>query len=131
MKRERMLMDALIKARAEIKSRSMDGVALTLPLAQPASAHSRVIVAACTHMPRHGTIIASWGLGWDHVSVSLPDRTPTWAEMSYVRRVFFHDHEVVMQLHPATGDHINVHDHCLHLWRPQEATIPLPPKILV
>jgi hypothetical protein len=37
----------------------------------------------------------------------------------------------VMQLHPARVDYINFHPHCLHLWRPVDATIPLPPSCLV
>jgi hypothetical protein len=76
-------------------------------------------------------IVASWQLGWDHVSVSLPDRCPTWDEMERVKRAFFQPWEVVMQLHVATADHINCHPYCLHLWRPHAAAIPLPPKEFV
>jgi hypothetical protein len=61
----------------------------------------------------------SAGGGWDHVSVSLPDRCPTWEEMSFVKDLFFRDDEVVMQLHPAKSEHVNFHPYCLHLWRPQ------------
>lgn len=64
-------------------------------------------------------IIVSDGGGWDHVSVSRPDRTPTWEEMDRVKRLCFRDDEVVMQLHVNDGRKVNVHDHCLHLWRPQ------------
>jgi len=64
-------------------------------------------------------IIASDGGGWDHVSVSLADRCPTWAEMCEVKDLFFRDDEVVIQLHPAKANHINMHPFCLHLWRPQ------------
>lgn len=63
--------------------------------------------------------IVSDGGGWDHVSVSLRTRTPTWTELEYVRRSFFRDDETVMQLHVPSSDHINNHDTCLHLWRPQ------------
>jgi hypothetical protein len=76
-------------------------------------------------------IIASIGCDWDHVSVSLEKRCPTWIEMDYVKRLFFHQDEVVMQLHPAEKDHVNVHSYCLHLWRPQKEEIPLPPKWMV
>jgi hypothetical protein len=75
--------------------------------------------------------VATNGDGWDHVSVSLPGRTPTWAEMDYAKRTFFHEHEVAMQLHVAEDKHINVHPYCLHLWRPHRADIPLPPRIMV
>jgi hypothetical protein len=77
-------------------------------------------------------IIASSGLGWDHVSVSLPDRTPTWEEMSLVKRVFFLPTEVVMQLHPSESEYVNHHPFCLHLWRPHAPlVIPLPDPIMV
>lgn len=76
-------------------------------------------------------IIASTGEGWDHLSVSLADRTPTWAEMDHVKRMFFRPDEVAFQLHVSAADHISIHDHCLHLWRPQKREIPLPPKRLV
>ena len=76
-------------------------------------------------------VIVSEGGGWDHVSVSLPKRCPTWDEMDYVRRLFFRDDETVMQLHvPMTG-HVNMHRFCLHLWRPQQDTIPRPPSTFV
>lgn len=76
-------------------------------------------------------IIASWGDDWDHVSVSLPDRCPTWEEMDKVKRAFFDRDELVMQIHPAEADHISMHPYCLHLWRPHRCSIPLPPKIMV
>lgn len=59
------------------------------------------------------------GSGWDHVSVSLATRTPTWEEMCWVKRLWFLPEEVVMQLHPAESEYVNYHPFCLHLWRPQ------------
>lgn len=64
-------------------------------------------------------VIASDGAGWDHVSVSAPGRTPTWDEMERVKRLFFRDDETAMQLHVPPAEHVNLHAHCLHLWRPQ------------
>lgn len=69
--------------------------------------------------------------GWDHVSVSRNNRCPNWPEMDHVKRIFFTDDEVVMQLHVARRDHVNIHPFVLHLWRPQAEAIPLPPKVLV
>lgn len=76
-------------------------------------------------------VIQSDGLDWDHVSVSLPNRCPTYDEMEHVRKLFFRDDETVMQLHVPVKDHRNVHQFCLHLWRPQHAEIPRPPAHLV
>lgn len=63
--------------------------------------------------------IISCGQGWDHVSVSLSNRCPTWDEMDKIKRMFWKDDEVVMQLHVNSGSKINIHPFCLHLWRPQ------------
>lgn len=76
-------------------------------------------------------VIASSGEGWDHVSVSLETRCPTWDEMEFVKRKFFNDDETAMQLHVPPSDHINHHPHCLHLWRPHGEKIPRPPNFLV
>jgi hypothetical protein len=76
-------------------------------------------------------VIAANGEGWDHVSVSLEKRAPNWREMSLIHRMFFRDDEVAMQLHVPPKDHINVHPNVLHIWRPHDQAIPLPPKIFV
>lgn len=76
-------------------------------------------------------IIASVGMGWDHVSVSLPNRCPNWPEMSRVKGLFFRDDETAMQLHVPAADHVNNHPYCLHLWRPHDVAIPRPPGLLV
>lgn len=76
-------------------------------------------------------VIVSSGEGWDHVSVSRPNRCPNWLEMEHVKRMFFRDDAVAMQLHVPSKDHINLHPFCLHIWRPHDKEIPLPPSIMV
>lgn len=76
-------------------------------------------------------IVASDGEGWEHVSASLPNRTPNWREMEFVCRLFWTEDEAVMQLHPPRSDWISNHPHCLHLWRPTDGAIPLPPSWMV
>lgn len=76
-------------------------------------------------------IIASSTMGWDHVSVSLPNRCPSWGEMDHVKRLFFQEDETVMQLHVPPTDKINKHNFCLHLWRPRGEEIPTPPAFMV
>ena len=76
-------------------------------------------------------VIASSGLGWDHVSVSLPNRCPNWPEMCHIKELFWDAEEAVMQLHPPKSQWINNHAYCLHLWRPQQQEIPLPQGELV
>lgn len=76
-------------------------------------------------------IIASSDMGWDHVSVARRDRAPSYIEMDWIKRLFFKPTETAYQLHVPVEDHINFHEHCLHLWRPQRVDIPLPPKEMV
>jgi len=90
----------------------------------------------CFEIPYVGTgkfltVICSDGGGWDHVSVSLPNRCPNWGEMCFVKDLFFDAEEEVMQLHPAKSQYKNFHPYCLHLWRPQKDKIPLPDTIFV
>ena len=78
-------------------------------------------------------VIASDGLGWEHVSVSREDRCPTWAEMNFVKNLFWDDEDCVVQYHPPRSEYVNNHPFCLHLWRPTTAGVPmpLPPSYMV
>lgn len=64
-------------------------------------------------------VLCGNGGGWDHVSVSNPLECPSWEVMSAVKKLWFGPDEVVMQLHVAESDHINIHPNTLHLWMPQ------------
>lgn len=76
-------------------------------------------------------VIASSGEGWDHVSCSRSHRCPTWPEMEYVKRVFFLEEEVAMQLHLPVSKHLSYHPYTLHIWRPHDWSIILPPSEFV
>ena len=76
-------------------------------------------------------VIVSDGLDWEHVSVSLPTRCPTWDEMCRVKALFWDVEDCVMQLHPPESDWVNNHSYCLHLWRPIGLEIPRPPNYLI
>jgi hypothetical protein len=69
--------------------------------------------------------------GFEHVSVSLRDRTPTWEEMAWVKDQFWMPEEVCFQLHPAHSEYVSCHPHCLHIWRHRIFTLPLPSTKLV
>ncbi len=80
------------------------------------------------------TIISSgvdYEFGWEHVSVSIEHRTPNWAEMCFVKDLFWRDDEPVVQFHPPKSEYVNFHPFCLHLWRPLAALLPMPPSHLV
>lgn len=82
----------------------------------------------------HGTQffwIFSWGLDWEHLSVSTKKRCPTWEEMCLFKDLFWFPDETVMQLHPARDVYRNHHPNCLHLWKPLKEVIPTPPAEMV
>ena len=64
---------------------------------------------------------------WEHVSVALPSRDPTWAEMCEVKRMFFYPEEECVQFHPKESEYVNLHPHCLHMWRNQSGNMKKPP----
>lgn len=74
--------------------------------------------------------------GWEHVSVSYQykrrdrwiSRIPLWDEMCVIKDLFWNEGEIVFQLHPAKENYVNNHPHVLHLWRPVDGLIPLPPN---
>lgn len=76
-------------------------------------------------------VIASDEAGWEHVSVSLPNRCPTWPEMCLIKGMFWGDEDCVVQFHPLESEYVNNHPYCLHLWRPSGQDIPTPPSLLV
>jgi hypothetical protein len=87
----------------------------------------------------HLSVIASDGLGWEHVSVHahrvilkrLQMRTPTWSEMCLVKDIFWDAEDTVVQFHPPRSAYVNQHPHCLHLWRPTAGDLPAPPSFMV
>lgn len=79
-------------------------------------------------------LIASDGeaTGWDHVSVSVGSKSPpTWAEMCFVKDLFWDETECVVQFHPPKSDYVNIHPGVLHLWKAAKEPFPRPPKICV
>lgn len=80
---------------------------------------------------RKCTFIISWGGGWEHVSVCPRNRCPDWDEMCQIKDMFWNDDEVVMQLHPAKSEYVNIMTNCLHLWKPIDQDIPVPPTLFV
>lgn len=82
---------------------------------------------------RYGSVIWSNGGGWEHVSVCPYKRsyTPSWDDMCALKDMFFYEDEVVVQYHPAKKDYVNMIHNCLHLWKPIDETLPVPPSIFV
>ena len=80
------------------------------------------------------------GIDWEHVSVKIiykdsknkwQKRVPRWEEMCEVKDLFWKEDEAVIQVHPAKKDYVNFNENVLHLWRPVDGNLRLPPKICV
>lgn len=76
-------------------------------------------------------IVASWGGGWEHVSVSNSKRCPTWDEMCMIKDIFWREDEWCCEFHPAEADYVNNHNYCLHIWKPLNKELPTPPSWMV
>ncbi len=77
-------------------------------------------------------VIASDGLGWEHVSISpaSQQRCPTWDEMAFFKDAFWGPEDTVLQFHPPKSEYVNIHRFCLHLWRESGKNAETPPKLL-
>lgn len=75
--------------------------------------------------------IFSYQMGWEHLSVSMPSKTPTWDQMCMMKDIFWGKDEACVEYHPKEEDYINNHKHCLHIWKPTNVELPTPPSILV
>lgn len=80
-----------------------------------------------------GSVIFSYGAGWEHVSVSPFAKRilPSWDDMCVLKDMFFKDDEVAIQIHPPKADYVNNKENCLHLWRCTYKEMVLPPSCLV
>jgi len=81
------------------------------------------------HVSAHVQQLPSCGVARTHMTEER--RTPTWAEMCFVKDLFFDPEETVMQLHPKASKYINCHPHVLHLWRCHNRSIPMPDASMV
>lgn len=80
---------------------------------------------------RAAVVVFSWGGNWEHVSVSYPNRCPTWEEMCKVKNMFWNEDECVVQYHPPKSEYVNNYPYCLHLWRKSGENFETPPKNFV
>lgn len=53
---------------------------------------------------------------WLHVSLSFPDRMPSWETLKSVRDLFVGRERTVLQVLPPAAKYVNKHPYCLHLW---------------
>ena len=79
------------------------------------------------------SFVASWGGGWDHVSVAPLKKkiVPSWEMMCKVKDIFFKPDEAVIQIHPPEDQYVDNLSNCLHLWRSNDKEMVLPPSCFV
>lgn len=65
---------------------------------------------------------------WEHVSVHVDGRCPTYEEMMEVRGWFWLETETVVQFSVPQSEHINLHPHTLHMWRCIDEAVIQPPR---
>jgi hypothetical protein len=95
-----------------------------IPIPFCAGGGLRVISSGCCADPKKDG-------NWEHVSVSLPNRCPTWEEMKFTKELFRTDNETVLQFHPRKSEYVNNHEFTLHLWRQNGKNHPLPERRLI
>lgn len=96
-----------------------------------ADGNNGAFIVSSLKLKQPASVIASDGMGWEHVSISFPNRLPTWDEMCFIKSLFWDKEDCVVQFHPPESDYINNHPYCLHLWRPTNQEIPRPDWFLV
>lgn len=66
-------------------------------------------VIASSDENQHGTLL--------HVSLSYPDRNPSWEDIKQVRGAFYAEDIDCMMVLPKTADYVNLHPHTFHIWQ--------------
>lgn len=56
----------------------------------------------------HGTLL--------HLSISHPERYPTWEELKACKAYFFGDAKDAVMVFPREALWVNIHANCFHLW---------------
>ena len=79
------------------------------------------------------SFVASWGGGWDHISVAPIKRhiVPDWNTMCKVKQIFFKPDETAIEIHPSEDQYVNNLSNCLHMWRANDREMVLPPSCFV
>ena len=86
-----------------------------------------------TYFERHSgkwlRFVFTFDNNWEHLSVSMPSRDPSWEQMCIMKDIFWEDEEECVQFHPKKSEYINCHPHCLHIWRPVDGMIIVPKEL--
>lgn len=58
------------------------------------------------------------GQVWRHLSVATTSGIPSYTMMAGIKRWLLGDEGKAIMVFPPRSEHINIHQHCLHLWEP-------------
>lgn len=61
-------------------------------------------------------------MGW-HLSISCPNRYPTWDEIKQARYDLCPDEVTMAMILPPRKDYVNIHDFCFHLHEIQDEEV--------
>lgn len=69
------------------------------------------------HMGACNIILGSTAESGFHLSISCPDRYPTWDEIAHARFKLVPGDVTMAMLLPGEKDYVNIHANCFHLWQ--------------
>lgn len=74
-------------------------------------------------------IVTGWyhdHAGWLHASMSRPESVPSYDDLVLLHRAVWGATGYSYQVFAPVGDHVNIHDRCLHLWGRADGSPRLP-----
>ena len=77
------------------------------------------IIASGNHLSTGSIIVtqAEWAAAeWLHASIAFRDRDPTYLELAALHRAVFGRKRFSYQAFAPEAEHVNIHEHALHLW---------------
>lgn len=77
--------------------------------------NSEIKIQHCYYGPRDLSIIHSIDNGKNHISISTPNRQPSWKEIKEVKYTLLPKIEMVIIL-PSEHEYVNLHEYCFHLY---------------
>lgn len=72
---------------------------------------------ACRYEMNGCTIIVGSSSKGYHMSISHPDRLPTWEEIRTARYKLCPKNVTMAMLLPPENEYVNIHPNCFHLWQ--------------
>lgn len=66
------------------------------------------------------------GVVWRHASISRTDKMPTYQDLQLLHQAGWGSAGHAYQVFVPPGEHVNIHDRCLHLWGRADGTRALP-----